>query len=766
MRRLFIVIFHSIFCALLLQAQPIIVMGTVADARTGEALIGANVRADDIGTSSNILGTYLLRINIESGQEIVIRCSYVGYQPKESVLLSVQAGDTIVQHFELSEGGNLLETATITSGRYRRSLGEVTVSLEVLPPALLEQSNAISLDEALEKIPSLTITDGQANIRGGSGYAYGAGSRVLLLIDDMPYLQGDAGFPNWNDIPVENIGQVEILKGAASALYGSSALNGVINIQTALPGSKPYWAVSALTRIYDQPRDTSKVWWNSDTLTRPYLVGLQASGRLKIGKNKNWDLVLGLNHTDEISFRQGDDTRYTRISAFNRWRLSPRTTIGLNVNVNTVEGGTFLIWSGYPKGALQPLAGSNTVSQSQRFTIDPRFTHFDQHGNRHRVLGRYFYVNNDVDLGNANQSDFLFGEYQFQRDFSSFGMVLTAGLTTSYTLSDAELYGDTLITAMNNAAYLQVEKRFFERLNVSAGVRYEHHNLNAPDDMIGDSVVVRSASEGKPVFRIGANYRLATATFLRASYGQGYRFPTITEKFVRTSVGPILQIFPNPDLVSEIGWSAEIGLRQGILIKDWSAYADFSAFWTEYNDMMEFVFGFNQLFGFASDNVGNTRIRGLELSLGGRGQMGAINLDFIGGYTYLDPVFRPFTTIDSIRSSADYNVLKYRHRHMLKGDVQLGWKRFEIGLSANMRTPFEAVDYMFVQDVVIPGAAAYRAENDHPLTTWDARIAVKIIKNLKLSFLVQNFTNFDLMIRPGIHEAPRAYNLRLDWKWD
>ena len=53
----------------------------------------------------------------------------------------------------------------------------------------------------MQRMPGVTVIDGQANIRGGSGYSYGAGSRVLLLMDDLPVLTGDAAFPSWDLIP-------------------------------------------------------------------------------------------------------------------------------------------------------------------------------------------------------------------------------------------------------------------------------------------------------------------------------------------------------------------------------------------------------------------------------------------------------------------------------------------------------------------------------------------------------------------------------------
>ena len=110
--------------------------------------------------------------------------------------------------------------------------------MEVIKPQMIENKNTTEIQTAMEQIPGVNITDGQANIRGGSGWSYGAGSRVLVMVDDMPLISGDAGQVQWKLIATENINQVEVIKGASSVLYGSSALNGVINIRTAFPSKK------------------------------------------------------------------------------------------------------------------------------------------------------------------------------------------------------------------------------------------------------------------------------------------------------------------------------------------------------------------------------------------------------------------------------------------------------------------------------------------------------------------------------------------------
>ena len=178
----------------------------------------------------------------------------------QSIIL--EADQTITLDFLLSETVNLLQTATVSTGKYEKPLGEATVSLEVLKSDLIESTNAISLDQALEKIPGVNLVGGQANIRGGSGFSYGAGSRVLLLVNDLPALQADAGTSNWGDLPVENIEQVEVIKGAASALYGSAAMNGLINVRTGYARAQPETKISVFGGIYDAPKDVTKKWWD------------------------------------------------------------------------------------------------------------------------------------------------------------------------------------------------------------------------------------------------------------------------------------------------------------------------------------------------------------------------------------------------------------------------------------------------------------------------------------------------------------------------
>src|SRR5690554_8153403 len=109
-------------------------------------------------------------------------------------------------------------------------------------------------------------------------------------------------------------------------------------------------------------------------------------------------------------------------------------------------------------------------------------------------------------------------------------------------------------TLLNLSGYAQIEKKVWEVINLSVGGRLEYFQLNDTETAI------------KPVFRAGGNIKLHQETYLRMSYGQGYRFPTITERFIQTGVGNF-GVFANPNLQAETSTNGEVGIKQGVKIR-------------------------------------------------------------------------------------------------------------------------------------------------------------------------------------------------------
>ena len=126
---------------------------------------------------------------------------------------------------------NMLDDVEIIEEKSEKIITDV-LSINVIGSKEFQEESNSDLSDIVQRFSGITLTDNQISIRGGSGWNAMAGSRVLILIDDIPLLSGDMGQIPWDLIPIENIDQIEVTKGAASAIYGSSAMNGVINVKT------------------------------------------------------------------------------------------------------------------------------------------------------------------------------------------------------------------------------------------------------------------------------------------------------------------------------------------------------------------------------------------------------------------------------------------------------------------------------------------------------------------------------------------------------
>lgn len=187
-------------------AQPLSIKGIVRDSLTQEPLVGVSVRVGEMGTRTRLNGEYTL--TIPKGITKVV-FSYTGYveQNKTIDLNEAQTLDIL-----LSPKSKELNTITVSGSRFAKRVAEEIVSIEVIKPAqILNQANN-SMDDALQRVPGVDIVENQVNIRGGSGWSYGAGSRVMVLVDDMPMLSADAGDAKFDFLPLENCEQVEVLK--------------------------------------------------------------------------------------------------------------------------------------------------------------------------------------------------------------------------------------------------------------------------------------------------------------------------------------------------------------------------------------------------------------------------------------------------------------------------------------------------------------------------------------------------------------------------
>ena len=763
-----------------------VVRGRVTDKSSKETLPGVIVICSDKNAVTDINGFFFL--TLPKGR-YVLKVSLIGYSTFTKNI-ELNENDTLSLSIGMDLANKALDEIVVSAGKYEQKLSEVTVSMEVIKTDLLQSKAVAQLDQIMNQVPGVYITDQQVSIRGGSGFTYGAGSRVMMLVDGMPMISADAGDIKFNYIPIENMAQMEVIKGASSALYGSSALNGVINIRTKTPGDTPETQVTTYTGIYGNPDRASLNWWKQEDKANPMYQGITFSHAQKIG---NVDLVMGGQLYNDDGYREGANEERIRgnINLRYNFKTIPGLSIGVNSTIMGYTGNLFFLWKD-ANHAFQPRDSSLSAYSNTRNNVDPYLIYNSKRGGKHSLRGRYFLTNNTNSSGGVNQgsrAELYYGEYQWQKRFAN-KLNITSGLVgMRQAVMAPSLYGTRF--GKNFAGYLQADKRFFNRLTVSGGMRVEYYKVDTAQTHGGFFLLnppKKTNLPVQPVFRAGLNYQAFEYTFIRASFGQGYRFPSDAEKYISTVVGG-LNVYPNSNLQPEKGYSAELGIKQGFKIGKFQGFADVAYFVTHYYNMIDFVFKYdtagkyaqysqsiNNLakdVGFQFQNIGNANINGVDFSLSGTGKIGPIRADLLLGYTYTNPINPNYNPKTDTNGTVRSNLLRYRNKTLIKNDIQLTYKVVSVGWSIRYTSPMQNIDRRFQQNVLydsgvpdqfapgslflLPGLAQYRAEHNKGVWVNDFRIACQTSKNLKLSFLINNLFNVEFMSRPGLIEAPRTF---------
>jgi len=189
-------------------------------------------------------------------------------------------------------------------------------------------------------------------------------------------------------------------------------------------------------------------------------------------------------------------------------------------------------------------------------------------------------------------------------------------------------------------------------------------------------------------------------------------------------------------------------------------YLDLSVFRSEYDNMIEFLLlDFSK--GFQSFNVGDTRVQGFEATLQGRGTLGNMGLTLLTGYTYIDPTYRNFEQIDTLKSTSNANILKYRMKHAVRADLSVSWQSWQFGFNYVYNSSMLAIDKIF--DLVIPGVHNFRADHNTGFHVFGLRVARSFYQEtLTTGIYLNNVFNREYTYRPGLLEAPRNISLKID----
>ncbi len=659
-------------------------------------------------------------------------------------------------------------TLLVSESLYGQSRSQATQTLLSIDKGDIMRKRTPDISAALERIPGITVLDGQANIRGGSGYAYGAGTRVLMVLDDVPLITADRNDVKWNYIPIELLDQMEIVKGASSVQYGSAALNGVVHVKTMMPKERAQGMIQTYYTGYSAPSVKGSQWWGKTSASNeqaPHQIGYL----FRVGEgNKNFKWLIGGAVHSASGFIQREREQRQRLSFKTIWNLGNgnRTRMGINgVAMNQRQDQT-LFWLNDTTGAFTAstaMAGYNDLW----LNIDPWLEHFDRKEGMHQLKTRYYgsYIPRTGGYNKGLQLRQLQYRYSIK---SQWGLSLLSGVNISrFTFTDGAL-GGTQVGGFGGAfSQLAWTKG---KWHLTGGVRAEMYGL--------DSLRVGPI----PVGRLGASFVMNDNNILRASYAQGHRFPSPAERLVRYSID-IINIYPNPDIAPEEGWGSEVGYQHVWQGESVQASMDVAIFLTRYRNLIEFTFGRwgtveDTLFGlgYKSTNVADAQIGGWEWTGELNGNWKDMEWHGLAGYTYILPVdlslynaqtnvFRYFQDVAQSWTSSDTAnyILRYRFKHMAKCNLDVQRNQWGLGIGWRYYSFMERIDP--VLEFFIPGLNHYREVNRKGTHIWDFRLNYQPTENWGCSLHVQNAWNAFYATRPAKPDAPRNISLQLTWKW-
>ncbi|MBN1893573.1 TonB-dependent receptor, partial [bacterium] len=659
-----------------------LITGRVLDEKTGQPLFGANVMVKStlLGASTDASGRFSVQVPFGRYD---VEVSMMGYEKQIREDVAVLPGAAAELSFLLAPAVLLQPALIVTASKRKQAIEDAPTTVEVMDPIAIRTRNVTNLDEALQNMPGFRVIEGQIDLRGSTGFNWAAGSRVLLLVDGHPLINGDSGGINWDTLPVEEIERVEIVKGAGSALYGSNAMAGMVNIITREPSEKPETRFRISWGFWDEPAYESWRWTDRFLTWRLFernelnfknalcSEGFDISHSRQIGHTGI--LVAAGRKRSSGYLQNGDYSRYSFLAKA-RMRFSGNKTLMITGNWALNDHGDLIEWISQDNPMVVPPASLGDRIRYDKFSVISTFQHAAGRNLAYTLKANWY--RNDWKNLFRNNRDWArtdrFG-FEAQADVLAGVQSWTLGMELTGNVTEATIYGNQ--STADAAVYAEDALRLGDRNTLTAGCRYDFHRVTGLSH--DQQVSPRAGWVFKPV----------PGTSIRASAGHGFRAPSISEVFANTIVSGV-RVMPNWDLKSsERAWTFELGASQIIMSRRHQAESpqspgpgplgrfldrlapslllDGALFWSHYKNMIDV--NYNQdLNAYQFVNQGRARIRGAEAKIKATVLNGLLTGQC--GMTFMDPV-----NLDSMKT------LPYRSRRHIVTGLEIHWGRWRAG---------------------------------------------------------------------------------------
>ncbi len=484
------------------------VVGDVKDKKTGEHIPYINVSLNNtvIGTTTDHTGHYFLK-NLPVGK-FTLKVSGVGYKTVEKEV-EIVAGKTTEVNFVTEETSISLNEMVVSANRNETNRKDASVVVGVISPKVFLATNAVCMADGLNFQPGVRVENDcnncgftQVRINGLEG------QYSQILIDSRPVFSALSGVYGLEQIPVNMIERVEVVRGGGSALYGSSAIAGTINVITKEALNNNFSAAYNLQQTGTAPDhsvnlNTSIV--SDDNKAGMYLYGTYRN-RLPYDHNGDGysEATKLLNHTIGMRsyYRLNSQSKltleYHNINEFRRggngFDLQPHQTEITEQLEHEINGGS-LAYNWFSRDTKHKLNAYTSLQNVMRKS--------------------YYGVNFDLNAyGNTANTTVVGGiqyVYMFDRLFFM-PSELTAGFEYQYDDIDDKMPGYNRYlqqTTQTTGLFLQNEWKN-DHFNILLGGRFDTHNLL--NNMVFSP-------------RVNLKYNFTQNLNWRGSYAAGFRAP-------------------------------------------------------------------------------------------------------------------------------------------------------------------------------------------------------------------------------------------------
>jgi iron complex outermembrane receptor protein len=519
---------------------------------------------------------------------------------------------------------------------------------------------------------------------------------------------------------------VEVVKGAGSALYGSGALGGVINVLTKEIGEDPmlWWRVYG--GYYSDPIFDQWKWSDKTRYTNGQAIGWSS-------RFDDLGVAFSIQRLSDDGYREQDWLR--RYSGFLKMKydISSYQSITFSSSLFQQYRGDFLWWKDLAN-ALRPADGQRNVTVSSlRFSNALNYKHFISDEFYFEIKAAHFRGNwrrdslairrLDYSVSDAATTD-VQGNILTSRD-----NMLTIGITGNYERVNADIFG--IHYASGTAMYIQDEAAIAENISATAGLRYDIQRV------IGLPLQRQTSPKA------GIRYSWDEEQTLRASVGLGFRAPSIGELYTTTkNTGSSAIIVPSINLHPEESISYEISSTNAL-----SKYVrlETAIFHSDYNNLIEPNVQSDTVLNAVTINFKNlteARIQGIEISILTESFHRLLEIDVHYNYNW---------AVDTKTKS----FLRFRPRHIASVNMEYRWNSQTFGMDYRFVSRIEAIDNKLVDLAPIKNGSQ-RVANHILDIRWIANLAEWSVP-VRASLNIKNVLGYNYNELIGNISPPRHF---------